>query len=293
MIIDCHAHTTNSNLRDLHTQTATIADLERLAAEHGIDVIVLMATYFPFKKSGLKNRELLKRITGKPLFRAFISLDAMNKLAEGIQELQEMVDHPQVAGIKLYPGYQDFCLTDEKMAPVYRLAERYNLPVAIHAGALHHCCPEDALGTRKMKCRGACRLDQLGHLAHPKMVGRVAKSFPRVKFIMSHLGNPYLEEAREVMRLCPNVFTDISGQFLSGEEDSDYLMEVASEVRKFLELEKGVERIMFGSDFPIQSHSDSIALVKAVGLTPEDEEKIFSGNARRILRLSVNLGERE
>lgn len=286
MIIDMHAHTTNSQLWDLHTKTANIPKLERLARKYGIDLIVLMATYFPFKRGGLHNRQLLAMIEGKKRFRMFASLDAMNKLAEGITELREMVEHTQVVGIKLYPGYQNFRLSDAAMDPVYELAEEKNLSVAIHTGELHHCCPKD--GQVKYSCQkpGRCQIDKLGHLAYPREVEPVAKRFPRVNFIMCHLGNPLFMDAVRVMKNCPNVHTDLSGQFITGVEGTEsYRAEIWAALGHFLDLEHGVERLLFGSDFPIQSHADSIALVKSLHLSPEDEEKVFSGNAKRLLNL--------
>lgn len=101
-----------------------------------------MATYFPFKRGGPYNAELLRRIEGRPLFRMFLSLDAMNNLDHGASELVELVNHRQVAGIKLYPDYQDFRLSNPRVFPVYELAEKNNLPTAIHTGELHHYCPK-------------------------------------------------------------------------------------------------------------------------------------------------------
>lgn len=285
-IIDMHAHTTNKELWNLHVKYARLADLAKLAHEFRVEKIILMATYFPFKRGGVPNKILLERIKGKSLFKMFLSLDVMNKLDEGMAEIKAMADLPEVCGLKLYPGYQDFSFADERIFPLFEIVEKNNLPVAIHSGELHHCCPKDDRKNKEYKCKGKCRIDELGHLSRPKEAEKVIRKFPNVKFILSHLANPYFNELREVMAKHPNAYTDISGQFLSGSEDTaEYKDFIVDEIKKFLALENGTERVMFATDFPIQSYVDSIALVKALKLPPKDEEKIFWKNAAKILKL--------
>ena len=115
MIIDIHAHTSSHKLWNLHTEDASIAAIEKWAAQFQITLICLMATYFPFKKSGLPNYELLSRIAGKKLFRMFGSLDIMNNFENGLRELRELATEKLIAGIKLYPGYQDFDAADQSV----------------------------------------------------------------------------------------------------------------------------------------------------------------------------------
>ena len=119
MIIDVHAHTSNHILRGLHVATATIDDLKKQAEIFGVKKIVLMATYFPFKGTGVYNTDLLSRINGSKLFLPFGSLDAMNNLAAGLKELKCLTDLRLFSGLKLYPGYQNFNIVDHKLEPFF------------------------------------------------------------------------------------------------------------------------------------------------------------------------------
>jgi predicted TIM-barrel fold metal-dependent hydrolase len=287
MIIDIHAHTSNNELWELHTKSATIADLEALAVRYDVSTIVLMATYFPFKGTGLRNRELLKRIDGKPLFKIFGSLDVMNDFAGGLEELRQLAEQQLLAGIKLYPGYQDFHCADPKIFPLYELAEQYDLPVTFHGGELHGCCSHRDRANGRYQC-AVCHIEQLQDRSRPESMRGAIETFPQVRFIVSHLANPYFAELRRLMADCPNVYTDISGQFVSGrpsEDTSEYRTVLQQEIRQFLELPDGINRLLFGTDFPIQSYADSISLVRFLGLSSDDEQKIFSGNARNLLNL--------
>ncbi|OQA03074.1 MAG: Amidohydrolase [bacterium ADurb.Bin400] len=290
MIIDIHAHTSNHPMWNLHTESATIEELERLAAKHGIGKIVLMATYFPLKRSGLANRELLKRIEGKPLFQMFGSLDAANNLEQGIAELNELARLGQIAGIKLYPGYQNFDPSSPAVFPIYELAGQLNLPVMFHGGELHGCCPREQRDTGQLRCGfDYCRLLDLEHLARPRQMAGAFWQFPKVKFVVSHLANDYFEELRSVMSEFSNVFTDISGQFVSGshEDTPHYRKLIVAEIQRFLALKNGHRRVMFGTDFPIQSYADSLDLVYSLGLNRETEDAILFRNAEFLLDRST------
>lgn len=287
MIIDIHAHTSNHQMLGLHTKTATIQDLEAYAKKYNIEKIVLMATYFPFKGSGLSNYELLKRVQDKELFLIFGSLDSSGDIEQGVGELKELAKQKKIAGIKLYPGYQIFDCADEKIFPVYELALKYNLPVKFHTGELHHCCSRENRGKGEFRCGDYCRIDKYGDLSKPENILPVAKHFENVKFILSHLSNPYFSQLREVMRQCSNVYTDISGQFVSAtEEDTkEYRNLIKEEIIEFLKLPNGADRLMFGTDFPIQSYEDSFAIIDSLNLNSVDKNKVLYQNAKKILDL--------
>ncbi len=287
MIIDIHAHTSTHQLWNLHTADATITAIEKFMADSGIQTTILMATYFPLKRTGLSNRELARRIDGNSKFRMFGSLDLTKGLTPQLQELAEMAAAHEICGIKLYPGYQLFQPGEERVFPVYELAREYGLPVAFHGGELHHCCPKSEREIGAFHCRNNhCLLDDLGELSRPKYIYVPAQRYPEINFVVAHLANPYFDELRTVMINCPNVFTDISGQFISGSEDSpEYLSEVIDEISKFLALPHGEDRLLFGTDFPIQSHAGSLQLVEGLNLTSEVKEKIYSQNALSIIKL--------
>lgn len=293
MIIDIHAHTSNRTLWGLHTSRANLSVLEKEAEENDVICIVLLATYFPFKGTGLHNLELLERIRGRRgrgscLFSVFGSLDAMNNFPGGLEELRELAKAQVIFGIKLYPGYQNFDPSSHEVFPVYELAQEFGLPVMFHTGELHHCCHKELREKGQGKCGPVCWIDRLGYLARPKQMEGAIAAFPRVNFILAHLGNPFFEEVRELMRGYHNVHTDTSGQFVSGtdEDTPEYRAMLKSEMKQFLAIPNAENRILFGTDFPIQSYVSSIALIKSLGLPRETEEKIFFRNAARLLRLT-------
>ncbi len=283
MLIDIHAHTSNHVLWNLHVNSATIEDLEASAKKYEVEKIVLLATYFPFKGKGLNNVELLKRVAGHDLFLPFGSLDAMNNLVEGAKELYWLARWKLIAGIKLYPGYQHFNPID--LRAVGEIAQEFNLPIMLHTGGLHHCCPREDREAGRYRCGKVCPLDSLTHLSNPKSLLPLVMLFPDVKFIFSHMGCPYYKEMFEVMKTCQNVYTDISGQFTSGGpyDNAESRWEIREAAQNILSLPGGIDRLLFGTDFPIQSYDHSIEMVKSLGLSASDEAKVFHDNAEQLL----------
>ena len=288
MIIDIHAHTTSRHLHGLHTTTADLDALRNYAKKFGIDKIYLMATYFPLKKSGVPNRKLLEKINGDPLFGCFGSLDMENNFSDGLSELTELAQAELISGLKLYPGYQNIVLSDPKFAPFFQLAEKHQLPVACHSGELHHCCPKNQRDVLNYRCgQDCCLLDQRGELSQPRHLEKLALNFPKVNFIACHLANPYFAGLRYAMEACPNIYTDISGQFISGTaEDTPYYRKlITEEIMEFLKLDNGPDRVLFGTDFPIQSYHDSLELVAALKLKPAMAKKLLYENSQKLLNL--------
>lgn len=286
MLIDMHAHTTDKKLWGLHSPSATLEDLMQSAKQHQVGKTVLLATYFPFKGTGLPNQELLSRVGQNQQFLVFGSLDVMNNLEAGVKELRQLLQARMIVGIKLYPGYQDF-QTIERVVPVLQLAREFTVPVMIHTGELHYCCPKEQRDSGQGKCGSICWIDRLQWQAEPQWLAQMPRRFPDVRFIFSHLGNPYFDQLIEVMRELPNVYTDISGQFLSGtsEDTAAYLAAICEKVEQFLAVPGVEDRLLFGTDFPIQSYASSIEIVDRLKVTERVKEKIRWQNAAKLLNL--------
>jgi predicted TIM-barrel fold metal-dependent hydrolase len=106
--------------------------------------------------------------------------------------LEERIRDGMVKGIKLYPGYDNYPINDPSLETVFRIAAKYEVPVMIHTGDTY---------SKTAKVR----------MAHPLRVDDIAVDYPDVKFVMCHLGNPWFQDAAEVLYKNDNVYADISG----------------------------------------------------------------------------------
>ena len=50
----------------------------------------------------------------------------------------------------------------------------------------------------------------------------------------------------------------------------------------------GADRLLFGDDFPMWDHKTEVETLLSLDLTDDEYEKIFSGNAKRLLRMTPN-----
>jgi uncharacterized protein len=81
--------------------------------------------------------------------------------------------------IKIYLGYVHQYAFDKNYEPAYRLAEKHDVPVVFHTG--------DTYSNRgKLK------------YSDPLTIDEVAVDHPKVKFVIAHCGNPWIESAAEV-----------------------------------------------------------------------------------------------
>jgi uncharacterized protein len=175
---------------------------------------------------------------------------------------------PRLVGIKLFPGYLPFYPHDRRLDPVYEFAHRRGLPVLLHQGDTL-----DGLGLIKF--------------ARPLEVDEVAGRFRDVRFVLCHLGNPWIDEAAELVYKNENVFTDTSG--LLGPPSSPYFERAFAQARDRLEgaiITSGrPERFLYGSDWPLEELRSALRLVEELNLSEADRSAILGGNARRLFRL--------
>ena len=116
-------------------------------------------------------------------------------------------------------------------------------------------------------------------LYHPEKVSNfhiIAAEYPRIPFIMAHLGNfasrDWTEHvaAIDICRRYPNVYLETSSVVFF----------------KFLEMaakEAGPDKLIFGSDGPELDSRVELHKIKLLKLKPADEAKVLGGNILRLL----------
>jgi len=251
--IDMHCHFTP------RLDEAKLIYIEKQMEIYNIEKTVLLATYFPFKGTGISNYRLYEHIRKNPKFEMFASLDMQTYAKQGINEIVEMIDKKIIKGIKIYPGYQNMFF--QYLNEIFYIANEADLPVMFHTG--------ECVG---MKNTNVNPFDlNISHL----------KTYD-VKIIMSHLSCPHYENLKILMRKNKNIYTDTSG-LLRSKTEKDYIPEAIIEIKKFYE-EFGPNRIFFGTDSPIQNHQDSVYILKQAVNNESDLEQIFYFNAKKLLK---------
>lgn len=164
---------------------------------------------------------------------------------------------------------------------------------------------EDDFLLRADFCNGIAQLEKYNFTydllilpKHLSVAAEFVKRFPKQNFVIDHLAKPNFKEANftnwengiRELATYKNVFCKLSGMVTEADwknwkaEDFNYCLDVL--VGNF-----GIERLMFGSDWPVSllaaSYEQSSAIVKNYfsKFSEEEQHKIWGGNAIKFYNL--------
>jgi uncharacterized protein len=156
-------------------------------------------------------------------------------------------------GIKLHPYYQDFTIDDESLFPLYRALDTLGLFVVCHTG-FDFAFPRD-------------------RRADPLRILRVLDRVPSLRFIATHMGAWDDWDEVEKHLLGKPITMDISLSIeLLGQERARAMLSAHP-----------ADRILFGTDSPWSSQSESLRMVRSLELDKEREQRLLSKNAEALL----------
>ena len=165
-----------------------------------------------------------------------------------------------IRAIKIHPAL-NFVLPDHPgYKPIYEFAQQRNLVVVSHGGA--------SLAPSYRSETSYCA---------PGNFAPVLEAFGRLRLVVAHLAYPYTSELAELSQAYPNLYTDLSFVVGTGALGGTELRDV---VRGF-----GVERVLFGSDFPFSDPERSLDYLSEAGLSSSELEMITRGNAEELFHL--------
>ncbi len=193
--------------------------------------------------------EFIQRKCGE--YPQFVGLGAWHQDVEDIEGELDDLQSRGLRGIKLHPDFQEFYIDDEKMLPFYREANRRGLPVLFHTG------------------------DRRTDFSSPRRLMRVLEQIPDFTCIAAHLGGyTEWEDARKELR-GTNVYVDTSSSLFALTRE-----QAKQSIEHF-----GVERTMFGTDFPMWDPVREVERFFALGLSEEDNRRILYDNFARLFHL--------
>ena len=153
-------------------------------------------------------------------------------------------------GIKLHPDFQHFAIDDPAMFRIYEQIEG-KLPLLIHVG------------------------DTKTQYSKPAQLAKVLELFPKLTVIAAHMGGYSEWELAEESLYGKIVYFDTSSSFIG----------MTTDRMRELIYEHGVDKILFGSDYPHRYPSTDYRMMLECGLKDEEYEKIFWKNGAKLLNL--------
>jgi uncharacterized protein len=266
MIIDCHTHVNNYHDEQVDALHECIARLLTAMRRNRIDVALVLTSYkvVPGRPS---TRAVVDATRAHPNLHVVAGVSWTNFTAGDIEELRALLQEGAVKGLKLYPGYEPFYPSDPKLAPVYLLAEEFDVPVMIHTGDTY-------------SPRGKVKF------SHPLHIDEVAVDFPRVKFVICHLGNPWLRDCMEVVYKNENVYADISGLVL-GDFSDRFEEYMRKQLQEMLLWGMNPRKVLFGTDWPISSMESYLRFMDELRLPAIDKRLMLAENAAKLFRIPL------
>lgn len=230
---------------------ATIGGLEHYLSDNDVDcAVVLNIATNPHQEKKVNDFaiSLLEKKNLIPF--GSVHPDSPNALSE-----LDRLAKAGIRGVKLHPDYQHFFVDDEKMFPIYQRIAELDLITVFHAGVdigyptPVHCTPERLL--------------------------RVLNLFGDTPVVAAHFGGWLLWESVLEVLCGTKVYLDTA--FSSGKMPPDY----AKQIIKV----HGADRILLGSDMPWSSTQDEVRFIQSLDLPADEEMKILSINAKRLLNI--------
>ncbi len=258
MIIDMNTYLGHWPFRRLRHNTA--AALVELMNEKGIDhACVSSASAIFYKNSQAGNEELAEDI--EPHRDRLIPFAVINPTyADWQHDLDVCVNDFGVKGLRLYPNYHNYALSDACCHELIRLATERELIVSIPI--------------RQIDQRQRHWLIEIPDVALADIAALV-KAHPEAKFVLVNgLGFPRSELGQADNGLPQNYFIEISR--LSAV--------MAAEIRVLMD-NLGAERVVFGTGIPFKYADPALVKLEVLEATEEEKEAVRSGNAARLLGL--------
>jgi hypothetical protein len=169
--------------------------------------------------------------------------------------------------LKVYLGYVHRYAYDQRYEPFYRLAQKYDVPVVFHTGDTNS-------KVAKLK------------YADPLTIDEVAVDHPKVRFVIAHCGNPWIESAAEVAYKNPNVFLECSAMLIgnleemSKEKVDEFMVKPIAWIFGYVE-DPG--KLMFGTDWPLTGIKPYLDAYKRA-IPKEHWNAVFHDNAVRVFK---------
>jgi predicted TIM-barrel fold metal-dependent hydrolase len=208
------------------------------------------------------NTWLVQALAPWPDITPFVALDPWVLSFDALSaHLEDMRDRGAL-GIKVHPIDQRFVVSDRRMVRVYRRCAELGMAVLSHTGT----------------SRGQMQF------AEPAAFDSIASTIPDLRLVLAHLGGGSWEQVRELAERHPQVAFDLSEIVAwTGAPNAPAEEELVRLIRDI-----GVERVLFGSDFPWYDPGEMVTTVRTLsGLSDGELAAILGENAARILRLPV------
>lgn len=171
-----------------------------------------------------------------------------------------------IRGVKFQPSFQEFYPDDEKMFPIYEELIKANIIIFFHAG--DEIKPANIIySTPKRLARMLDAMQSTIDLYDYRVKNPQWSEFPS-KIVAAHLGGYRMWDDVEKYLVGREIYFDLS--YVFGHIDFQHVNKI---IRSH-----GLNKILYGSDFPFARQEKDIEAVMNLDMSQEDKANILSKN---------------
>ena len=235
MIVDCHTQSWDASARfgdpaaAVLDQTLQADAVRHMEAVDPVDLAIVLAFKSNYLQAEISNQyvaDYVRRYSSKLI--GFAGIDPTD--ANCIDELARAQEEMGLKGVTISPALQDFHPCDMRAMKLYDACIRRGMPVLFEQ---NHRSP-------------AAKLE----FARPLLLDEVAREFPDLRIVVSHLGFPWIHETVVLLAKHRNVFADIAGLLRHPWLSYTALMPAYEY--------DVIDKLLFGSDFPYRCPTECI-----------------------------------
>ncbi|GBC81813.1 hypothetical protein HRbin10_00925 [bacterium HR10] len=173
---------------------------------------------------------------------------------EGVRKLERAVREYGFRGAHIHPYGFGLPLNAAEWYPFYAKCAELDIPIVIQTGHSAEFMPS------------AC--------GRPILLDDVALYFPELRLIAAHTGWPWVEELIALAWKHPNVYIAVSGHAPKYWDKS---------LVHFLN-SRGIGKVMWGTDYPLILHEESLTQIEQLGLKPEAKRALLRETAVKVFK---------
>ena len=197
----------------------------------------------------------------------------LNDIDAALKEAERAITQLNMRGVQIFTHINGESPGEPKFKPLYELMAKYDLPIWIH--------PQDPPGWGKSPFENQLEFGWVYHTSVAMLSlsrAGILEAFPDIKFITHHCGGmvPYL-------RLRVRQYEGSLKKFYADTAIHDVVSALMCGYDYF-----GADHIVFGTDMPWYNETavgNTKRAIEEMSISDADKQKIFEGNARRLLKL--------
>lgn len=266
MIIDCHVHINQYELlQNIPSLEERLEKLQLEMVSNNVDYALILSSYL-VNSQRPSTKQIIDAIQKYDNLGVVAGFSINNHTDDDMKNYKKWIKDGLIKGLKIYAGYEHYYPYDERYNKVYETCLEFDIPVMIHTGDTYS--PQGKL-----------------RYAHPLNLDEVAVDHPGVKIVLCHLGNPWIQDAQEVIYKNKNVYADVSG-LVVGDFEHFFEKMMKDKISELINYAGEPRYLMYGTDWPISSMDSYLNFVAKLKIKSEFRDMFMYGNAKKLFKIS-------